>query len=51
MNPLPYAVGGISMLRRFATAATNRALTRGFEMRILFGTPCDTHSSAGALVT
>jgi transposase len=25
---------GIPMLRRFATAVTNRALTRGFEMRI-----------------
>ena len=46
-----YAVGGVPMLRRFPTAVTNFALANGFETRMLFGTPCDAHSSADALVT
>jgi hypothetical protein len=40
---LSYVAGGVSMLRRFETAVTNCAGAKGFDMRILLGTPCEAH--------
>ena len=41
-----YPVGADPVLRRFDKAVTNCAGANGFEMRMLFGTPCDVHSEA-----
>jgi hypothetical protein len=46
-----HAVGGVPVLRRFETAVTSCADAKGFDMRMLFGTPCAAHSSTGIAVT